>query len=106
MGDGARNGEPLAAIQKAVEGLRSRSRDGWTPEQLGEELIRVRHVSDLLELGVSRPAPGFLELEFSALAAGFAATDEYERHGSVSPVSWIRHECRMSARAATDAVSV
>jgi hypothetical protein len=94
MCNAASNGEPLAAIEAAVEGLRSRSRGGWSPEQLGQELIRIRHVADLLEV------------EFSAIAADFAATEEYERHGSVSPVDWIRHECRMSARAATDAVSV
>jgi hypothetical protein len=94
MCNAASNGEPLAAIQVAVEGLHSRSRAGWTPEQLGQELIRIRHLCDLLEL------------EFSAVAADFAATEEYERLGSVSPVAWIRHECRMSARAATDAVSV
>jgi hypothetical protein len=85
MCNGASDGEPLAAIHAAVERLRSRSRAGWAPERLGQELIRVRRIADLLEL------------EFSTIAAGFAATEEYERHGSVSPVDWIRHECRMSA---------
>ena len=47
-----------------------------------------------------------LELEFSVLAGRFAASDEYEAQGSVSPIDWIRHSCRMSGHAAAERVCV
>ncbi len=31
-----------------------------------------------------------IELKFSEMAAAFAATDEYDVEGSVSPIHWIR----------------
>ena len=65
-----------------------------TPAQLGQELIELRHVCDLLEL------------EFSVSAARFAATEEYEDQGSVSPIDWIRHQCKMSGHAASERVCV
>jgi hypothetical protein len=62
--------------------------------QLAQELIQLRHACDRLEL------------EFSLSAARFAATDEYEVQGSVSPISWIRHQCQMSGHAAAERVRV
>jgi hypothetical protein len=47
-----------------------------------------------------------LELTFSGMAGRFAATDEYEAQGSVSPIDWIRHHCRMGGGAAADRVWV
>jgi hypothetical protein len=35
-----------------------------------------------------------------------AATDEYDVQGSVSSISWIRHQCRMSSHAAAERVCV
>ena len=64
-----------------------------TPNELGQHLIRLRHGIDLLEL------------DFSGSAATFAGTDEYENQGSVSPYDWIRHNCHMSAQAASRAVT-
>ena len=61
--------------------------------QLGEHLISLRHGIDVLEL------------DFSISAAAFAATDEYEVQGSVSPLDWIRHHCRMTGHAASRAVA-
>jgi hypothetical protein len=47
-----------------------------------------------------------IELKFSEMAAAFAATDEYDLDGSVSPVHWIRHQCNMGGGAAADRVAV
>jgi hypothetical protein len=62
--------------------------------ELAADLPRLRHLCDLLEL------------EFSRLAAAFASTDEYRQDGSVSPTSWIRHRCAMSANSAADRIRV
>jgi len=87
-------GDELADVKAAIERFLRRARDGRTPEQIGEELIELRHVCDLLEL------------EFSVEAARFAETDEYDEQGSVSPIHWIRHNCRMSGHAAASALCV
>src|SRR4029077_8449578 len=84
----------LAAVEAGVCPLGERDRAGRSPEQLGEELVRLRHVCDLLEL------------EFAAVAAEFDQTDEYDVQGSVSPVSWIRHHCNVSGHTASQAVCV
>ena len=84
----------VAAVEAALVRLRGRDRAGRSPEQLGEELIQLRHCCDLLEL------------EFAAVAAEFDQTDEYELQGSVSPVSWIRHHCNVSGHTASQAVCV
>lgn len=47
-----------------------------------------------------------LELKFSEMAASFAATTEFDRHGSYSPIHWIRGNCHMTAGAAADRVAV
>lgn len=87
---GAEVGEVLAAVRR----LRARPRDGRSQAEVAEELVRLRHACDLLEL------------EFATVAAEFAGTDEYDVQGSVSPISWIRHHCRMSGHAAAGAVCV
>jgi hypothetical protein len=88
-----RRGE-VRAVAVAAERLRASSREDMTPTEAAEELIQLRHACDLLEL------------HFASLAAEFAATEEYERWGSASPIDWIRHECRMSGYAAANAVCV
>jgi hypothetical protein len=85
---------PIASLLRAVEQLRARDRGGRLPSQVAQELIDLRHASDLLEL------------EFAAVAAEFAATDEYERRGSATPLHWIRHSCNMTGHAAAGAVCV
>src|SRR5450759_65886 len=67
---------------------------GLTAEDRRERLIRKRHVIDLMELS------------FAQEAAEFAATDEYEQEGSVSPIDWIRINCHMTGPAAADRVAV
>lgn len=62
--------------------------------ELGQQLIRMRHAIDLQELA------------FAKLAADFAATDQWECDGSVSPIDWIRLNCHMTSTAASDRVAV
>ena len=87
-------GGEIAALLRAAQRVRSRDRSALTPEQMGEELIQLRHVGDLIEL------------EFSTVASAFAATDEYDQQGSVSPIAWMRHQCRMTGHAASRAICV
>jgi len=54
----------------------------------------------------TRRAIDQLELKFSQGAAAFAATDEYEEQGAISPIQWIRLNCNMGGGAAADRVAV
>jgi Domain of unknown function (DUF222) len=63
-------------------------------DDLGERLVRKRHVIDLMELAFAREA------------AEFAATNDYEQDGSTSPIDWIRINCHMTGNAAADRVAV
>jgi hypothetical protein len=89
------DGDPdaLSGLLEAVQGFVNRPPQALTAADLGEQLIRLRHGIDLLELG------------FAADAAVFAGTDEYEVQGSTSAVDWLRHNCRMSGHAAARAVA-
>ncbi len=78
----------------ATQDVRSFRAANRTGEELGDELIRLRHQIDVLELG------------FAMKAAAFAATDEYNDQGSVSPIDWIRFNCYMTSNAAADRVAV
>jgi len=84
----------LQELLAGIERFCSRPRCDQPPDQVGEELIGLRHACDQLEL------------EFSKLAAEFAATDEAEDQGSVSPIDWIRHQCKMSGYQASERVCV
>src|SRR5438309_10400037 len=57
-------------------------------------------------LGALRQAIDLLELEFSTTAAAFAATDAYDRAGSVSAFDWIRHNCKVSGHVTYDRLRV
>jgi hypothetical protein len=63
-------------------------------EQCREAMVRQRHLSDLQELA------------FSAVAGKWAQSEEYQEEGSISPIDWIRHNCRMGAGMAADRVNV
>jgi uncharacterized protein DUF222/HNH endonuclease len=54
----------------------------------------------------SRRAIDLLELKFSQDSAAFAATDEYDAQGAVSPIQWIRRNCHMGGGAAADRLAV
>lgn len=87
-------GSPIEELLDAVERFRRRPKTFRSGAELGEELPRLRHACDLLEL------------EFSQAAAAFHATDEYDLWGSTTPIDWIRHHCRMSGHAAAERVTV
>jgi hypothetical protein len=57
-------------------------------------------------LAHSRHAIDLLELKFSQDSAAFAATDEYDQQGAVSPIQWIRLNCHMGGGAAADRLAV
>jgi len=93
-GNPTTDGGELIDLLAAVDRLRESPPAECSAEEVGEQLIQLRYACDLLEL------------EFATRAARFAATDEYEAQGSVSPVAWIRHQCRMGGGAAVSAVCV
>ena len=85
-------GNPLEALIRSIQGFVVASTFELTPTELGDHLVRLRHGIDLLELGFAE-------------AAVFAATDEYDAQGSVSPIDWIRHHCHLSRPAAARAMA-
>ena len=84
----------LAVVEGAVAHFRSRPREGRSAEALRDRMLRVRHVIDALEL------------EFARDVATLAHCDEMEWQGHVSPIQWVKHECRTTATAAVDALHV
>src|ERR1700736_630130 len=87
-------GEAASKLQAAVEGYRSRPLVELSGEQLGAELVRLRHVVDLLEV------------EFAKLACRFAETDEWDDGGFYSPIHWIRVNYHLGGGAASDRITV
>src|ERR1700694_6143737 len=77
----------VAELLSAIDRFRQRPKTNRQPAELAAELKGIRHGQDLLEL------------EFSETTALFAKTEEYDEQGSVSPIDWIRHNCRMSSGA-------
>ena len=67
------------------------------PATGAERLARLIH---------TRRAIDRLELKFSQDSASFAATDEYEAQGSVSPIHCIRLSCNMGSGAVADRLAV
>src|SRR5579864_2299391 len=84
---------PLEAALEAIERFAEVPTLELTATELGDHLVRLRHGIDVLELC------------FATGAAAFAATDEYDAQGSVTPIDWIRHHCHMSGSAAARAVA-
>jgi hypothetical protein len=85
--------DAIERLHGAVREFVDRGPQALTAPDLGEQLVRLRHAIDLLELG------------FAADAAVFAGTNEYEVQGSTSPIDWLRHFCHMSGHAAARAVA-
>ena len=81
-------------LLRTAETFCRRSKAGRSGSELGEELILLRRTCDLLEL------------EFSETAGEFAASDQYEREGSVTVIDSIRHQLKMGGHAAADRVCV
>jgi hypothetical protein len=93
-GDITAKADDLAVVEGAVEHFRLRPREGRSAEALRDRMLRVRHVIDALEL------------EFARDVATLAHCDEMEWQGHVSPIQWVKHECRTTATAAVDALHV
>ena len=89
----AADADPLVPLLRAIERYVASPARELTPREFGDDLIRLRHGMDLLEL------------DFAIGASKFALTDEYEAAGSVSPIDWIRHNCHMTTMAAAKAVN-
>src|SRR3977135_4142497 len=62
--------------------------------EIGEELKRVIHERDLLDL------------QAAALAAQFAATKEYDLQGYATAIDWMRFNCHVTSTAAADLIAV
>jgi Domain of unknown function (DUF222)/HNH endonuclease len=84
----------VSELRLAVERYGSRPAVERSGAELGEELVRLRHVVDLLEV------------EFAKLAGRFAETDEWDEGGFYSPIHWIRVNCHMGSGAAWDRINV
>jgi hypothetical protein len=84
----------VADLLSAIDRFRQRPKTNRQPAELAAELIGTRHASDLLEL------------DFSESMAAFSKTEEYDEQGSVSPIDWARHHCRMSSSAVWNSLAV
>src|SRR3984893_19468141 len=62
--------------------------------EIAEELKRVVHERDLLDL------------QAAALAAQFAATKEYDVQGYTTAIDWMRFNCQLTSTAAADLIAV
>src|SRR3979409_410963 len=87
-------GEATFELLAAVERYRSQPAVELSGAQLGEELVRLRHVVDLIEVDCAK------------LAGRFAETDEWEDGGFYSPIHWIRVNCHMGSGAAWGRINV
>jgi hypothetical protein len=87
-------GTHLAELLGAIDRFRQRPKTNRQPQELAAELKGIRHAQDLLDL------------EFSETTAAFSKTQEYDEQGSVSPIDWIRHHCRMSSGAVWSSLAV
>src|SRR4030088_182278 len=62
--------------------------------EIGEELKRVVHERDLLDL------------QAAALAAEFARTNEYDLQGYATAIDWMRFNCHLTSTAAAALIAV
>ncbi|MGA2282211.1 MAG: DUF222 domain-containing protein [Candidatus Dormibacteria bacterium] len=84
----------LATVESAVARFRARRRKGCPPEVLRDRMLRLRHLIDVLEV------------EFARDTAALSSCDELEWQGHVSPIQWVKHECRTTTTAAVNAWQV
>ena len=89
-------GQSIFAVLSAAQALLELDpeQDERTPEQIGDDLVHLRHGIDLLEIAFARDA------------GLFASTSEYDAQGSVSSIDWVRHNCKMSGHGAAERVCV
>jgi hypothetical protein len=87
--------DPYEELSAAIARFISRTRiEGREPATIADGLIRQRRLMDSLDL------------HFAHDAASFAATNEYDRQGSVSPIGWMTNTCHMAPGAAASAIAV
>jgi hypothetical protein len=84
----------VSELLAAAERYRSRPAVELSGAQIGEELVRLRHVVDLLEV------------EFAKFSGQFAKTDEWDGGGYFSPIHWVRVNCHLGGGAAADRITV
>jgi hypothetical protein len=84
----------LAVLDAAAERLELETGPNVSPEALRDQLIRLRHVIDLLEL------------PFASMVISLGTCDEAEWGGYPSPIQWVRHACKTSAWTAVSAFHV
>src|SRR5260370_41127157 len=84
----------MADLLTAIDRFRHRPKTNRQPAELAAELRGIRHGQDLLDL------------ELSETTAAFSKTEEHDEQGSVRPIDWIRHHCRMSSGAVCNSVAV
>ena len=85
--------EQLGELTAGAQALLQREL-GATGEETAEQLIRTRHLIDLLEL------------RFAHLSAVLHESRYWHREGSLSASEWIRHNCKTSGVTAQRAVMV
>jgi hypothetical protein len=84
----------LVVLEAAAERLELETGPNVSPEALRDQLIRLRHVIDLLEL------------PFASMVISLGTCDEAEWGGYPSPIQWVRHACKTSAWTAVSAFHV
>ncbi|MBV8527465.1 MAG: DUF222 domain-containing protein [Candidatus Dormibacteraeota bacterium] len=86
--------DPLADLESALARVRAVPHGGRSREQLTPDVIRLRRLIDQAEL------------EFAVRCGELAATGEFDPEYSESAYQWIRDECKVSGRVASDALAV
>ena len=84
----------LGEVAAALDRFGRRPRDGRPGAQVRDELVEWRRLIDRMEL------------EFSGMVGELAGCDEDEWQGCVSPIEWVKEECRTTGTAAWNAVTV
>ena len=82
----------LGELGAAVTRFELRHDASRPPAFVAEDLRQLQRLRDRIAL------------EFAKRAARFAASNEWDRQGSLSPATWIRHECKMTGSDALAAV--
>lgn len=83
----------VALFAQAAERF-ARASHRTSGEELAFDLVEVSRCIDLVQL------------KFSEMAAGFAATNHYDLEGACSPLHWIRRNCHLTSGAAAGRVAV
>jgi hypothetical protein len=87
--------DPYEEFEAAVKSFIARThRSEGSPAEVGDALVRKQRFIDTLRLNLAHDA------------AHFATTDEWERQGSTTPVTWLTNTCHMTPGEAGAAICV